>query len=72
MSSCSAVPRTSLATVGQVVPGGRDVDDDDRGAVAVQRAGDRRADAAGGAGHDGDLAGQRLVGVVGQLHRPPS
>ena len=51
----------------EVVPGGRDVDEDDRGAVAVQGAGDRGADPAGGAGHDRDLPGQGLLGVGGQL-----
>ena len=53
----------------EVVAGGRDVDEDERGAVAVQGAGNRRADAAGGAGHDGDLARQRLLHVVRQRAR---
>ena len=67
MSSCRAVPWTSLATAARWSPAAGMSTSDERGAVAVQRAGDRGADAAGGAGHDGDLAGQRLLGVVGQL-----
>ena len=52
---------------GEVVPGGGDVDGDDGGAVAAQRAGNRCADSAGGTGHDGDLACERRLGVVRQL-----
>ena len=49
--------------LGQGLGGGFHVDRDDAGPVAGEHLGDRRADAAGGAGHDGDLAVQRPVPV---------
>ena len=68
MSSCSAVPPISLATAASAVAGGRDVDGDDVRAVPGHDVGDRRADAAGGTGDDGDLAGQRLLVVLAGGH----
>ena len=67
MSSCRAVPADLVGNCRQVVAGGRNVDRHHGGAVPVKRPGNRRTDAARGAGHDGDLPGERLVGVVGQL-----
>ena len=50
--------------LGQLVAGRRDVDGDDVRAVPGHDAGDRRADAAGGTGDDGDLGGQGLLAVL--------
>ena len=62
-SSDSAVPPTRAGGLGQSLGGGLHVDRDDASAVAGEHLGDGCADAAGGAGHDGDLAVQRPVPV---------
>ena len=59
MSSCSAVAADPVRDRGERLARGRDVDADDRGAVAGERRGDRRADAAGRSGDHRDPAGER-------------
>src|SRR5690606_18179311 len=59
-------PADRVGHRGEVLPRGGHVDGDDAGAVPGQGPGDRLADAAGGAGDDRDLAGQRLLPVLGQ------
>ena len=62
------VVAVELAHQGLQLAGGLgDVDADDRGAVAVQHPGDLLADAAAGAGHEGDLALQRTAPVGDRL-----
>ncbi len=52
-----------FATWRSASPCGGDVETDDVGAVAGEHLGDRLADAARGARDDGDLAGERVLGV---------
>ena len=61
--SSSSVSAEPLGDRVEVVGERRDVEPDDLGAVAMQRLGDRRADAARGAGDQRDLAVERLVPV---------
>ena len=60
-SACRAVPPISLATSASAAPAARHVDAHDGRTVAREGAGDVGADAAGRAGDDGDLAGERAV-----------
>ena len=71
MSSARWSPSSSFISGLQLAGGLGYVDAEDRRAVAVQHPGDLLADAAGGAGDDRDLAGQRL-GRVGDRARPRS
>ncbi len=65
-SSVSAVPPTLVAVSASGVRCLLDVDRDHLRAVAGEHLGDRRADPAGGARDDGDLAVQRPVPVGGR------
>ena len=64
MSSWSAVPRTAFAVSASSAPCAGTSRQIDVGAVAREHLGDRGADAARGAGHERDLAGQRALPVL--------
>ena len=63
MSSASAEPPSAAVTASRSSRERRHVEADDVRAVARERRGDRRADAAGGAGDERDAPGQRALQI---------